>query len=112
MTEQTSDKEGRINATLKEKSAMFEWLRGIALGGSPDWRKAAIAMQELNENVLSRPSLTAQEKINAAPQEATAKASSEVDRETGIGNAKRDGPHPHRTAPGSSNGPAGAAPLP
>lgn len=49
MTERADDKSGRIEATLEEKSATFEWLRSLALAGGPDWRKAAIAMQELNE---------------------------------------------------------------
>jgi len=40
---------GRINATVQQKAAMFEWLRGIALSDDRHALFAGIAMQELNE---------------------------------------------------------------
>lgn len=52
--------EGRIQATVPEKSAAFEWLRGQALNtGNPDARRAAIMLQEVHDlNAIVREGLT------------------------------------------------------
>ena len=48
------DELARIDATEKEKSAMFEWLRAIALDNSGMERNAAIALQELTDYATLR----------------------------------------------------------
>ena len=40
---------GKIIATLGEKTETWLWLKEIALGGGPDWRKAAIALYEITD---------------------------------------------------------------
>lgn len=36
-----------LNATQEEKSAAFQWLRGVAISGGDDWRDAAIMLEEI-----------------------------------------------------------------